>query len=252
MASKKTTLLLDGDILAFRSVAVHYHEIEWEPDLWTYHTDLTSAKATMEGLVKKLTDKVEPDDVLVCITGAGQTFRHRLWPTYKGNRKQKPPGYRAFQDWLQERFTTYLRPGLEADDSLGILMTADDIVPGLKVLWSADKDLGMIPGFHLGDDGMVREVVPDEGAWFHAYQTLIGDTTDNYPGLKGFGPAKARALMDKHQGHPVALWAAIQAQYEKAGFTREDMLVQARVARILTADLFDFDNKQPILWEPPT
>ena len=106
---------------------------------------------------------MEPDETLVCITGASETFRHRLWPTYKGNRKPKPPGYRSFQDWLQEEFKTYLRPGLEADDSLGILMTADDIVPGLKVLWSGDKDLMQIPGLHLGDDGKITTVTQSSG-----------------------------------------------------------------------------------------
>ena len=53
---KKTTLLIDGDILAFRSVSVNYHEIEWEPDLWTYHVDMAGAKGAMRGLVDKLKD----------------------------------------------------------------------------------------------------------------------------------------------------------------------------------------------------
>src|SRR3954451_5670600 len=105
---------------------------------------------------------------------------------------------------------------------------------------------------HLGDDGIITEVSQHVGDLFHARQTLTGDTTDNYPGLKGFGPAKAEALIKASNGNREFLWGSIQQAYAKAGHSRDEMLVQARVARILTADWFDFDNKQPIPWEPPT
>lgn len=247
-----TTLFIDGDILAFRSVSVHTHAIEWDHDLWSNYTDLGAAKITMRGLVQTLANHVQPDHTVLAITGPGETFRHRLWPTYKGGRKPKPPGYREFQDWLQEEFTVYLRPGLEADDSLGILMTTDELFPGRKVLWSGDKDLTQVPGTHLKDGGELVTITQAEGDRMHAYQTLVGDTTDNYPGLKGCGPVKADALIQKEGRTPAGLWAAIEAAYSKAGMTREDMLVQARVARILTAEWFDFDAKQPLMWEPPT
>lgn len=252
---KRTTLLVDGDILAFRSVAANFHEVEWEPAIWSYWTDIDAAKDAMKGLMDKLTSCVEPDEVVLAITGSGN-FRRDLCPSYKAHRKAKPPGYRAFQDWLLTEFRTYERDGLEADDCLGILMTADDLMPGLKVLWSGDKDLKQIAGTHLDASDVTQprlhEVTELDGDILHAVQTLTGDTTDGYPGCPGIGPAKAAKIVAEAKGDLGKLWGLVEAAYVKAGLTRDDMILQARLARILRASDFCFETRKPILWTPPT
>jgi DNA polymerase-1 len=46
-------------------------------------------------------------------------------------------------------------------------------------------------------------------------------------------------------------WVRIVEAFTKAGLNESEAILQARLARILTADLYDFKNKAPILWVPP-
>lgn len=278
MATKKPTatqkplsvnLLVDADIYAFRAVSANYHQIEWEPDLWTYHVDMADAKAAFKQQVAHLIKHLEPSVIVLATTQAGGTnFRRTILDSYKGGRSKKPPGYREFQEWIAEsavkelseqcktEFIHYERETLEGDDVLGILATgAFDFLPGQKVISSIDKDLKSVPGLHWRLDengkGVLSEVLLDDADMFHATQTLTGDTTDGYTGLPGIGPKKAEAILEGLKGNLPAMWKAVQDAYEKKGLTRDDMLVQARVARILRAGDYDFEKRQPILWSPP-
>ncbi|MCE2576892.1 hypothetical protein [Komagataeibacter sp. FNDCR2] len=211
-----------------------------------FRADIEKIEAALERL------GVPRKQTILCITGK-DNFRKEVLPTYKGHRKRKPPGYSQFQEWVLEEsgYTVFLRPRLEADDCLGILGTGPTI-KGPKVIWSEDKDLRQIPGTHLDmKNRQLVEVSELDGELLHVKQTLTGDVTDGYTGLKGFGPVSVNKLIDKHakDGLP-ALWAAVQEQFEKKGMTREDMLVQARVARILRASDYNFKNKDVILWQP--
>lgn len=249
--SDPVTLLIDADIIAYSSLSANYLEIEWEPDCWTYDVDMASAKGAMIDQVKGLKETAEADDVILCLTGP-DNFRKDLLPSYKGHRRQKPPGYRAFQAWIQEEFRSYLRPRIEGDDVIGILATHPSIVPGPKVIWSGDKDLKQIPGLHL-QDGKIVEVSEDEGIAMHVTQTLTGDASDNYKGCPGVGPKGAQKLLEANAGKPWStVWAEAAKLFEKAGLTDDEFLVQARVARILTHELYNFETKEPILWTPPT
>lgn len=260
-AAKETTLLIDGDIVAFSAVSAHLDEIEWAPDCWSNYVDMKGAKDKFKRDVERIIDalpvkgKIKP---ILCITGP-QNWRYGILPTYKGHRKRKPPGYREFQTWVLEEsgYETYLREGLEADDCLGILQTRKGA--GDVVMWSADKDLMQIEGKHLLFDlkdrsgkASVVNVTDLEGELLHVKQTLTGDVTDHYKGLQGYGDVKAKKLIAKFEGLPLAaLWEAVWEAYQKAGHSYEDMLVQARVARILRASDYDFKNKEVILWTPP-
>lgn len=94
------------------------------------------------------------------------------------------------------------QPGLEADDVLGILATHSTLVKGEKIIVSHDKDLGQIPGLHLNpmspDEGVYR-IAPAFARRLLAYQVLVGDSTDNYPGRPGCGPVKAEKILEKVQ-----------------------------------------------------
>ena len=91
----------------------------------------------------------------------------------------------------------------------------------------------------------MTEITEEYADYFHLYQTLVGDTTDGYPGLKGIGDKRATALLEKE-----ASWETVVKAYEKAGETEEDALVQARLARILRASDYNFETREPILWSP--
>tara|TARA_R100000700_G_C3130555_1_gene115965 strand:- start:592 stop:885 length:294 start_codon:yes stop_codon:yes gene_type:complete len=94
-------------------------------------------------------------------------------------------------------------------------------------------------------DTEVTETVTETLAnYMHLYQTLVGDATDNYKGCPGVGPKKATEILEE------PTWDSVVKAFEKAGLTEEDALVQARVARILRADDYNFHKEEVILWQP--
>ena len=78
------------------------------------------------------------------------------------------------------------------------------------------------------------------------FQTLVGDSVDNYKGCPGIGPKKATELL-LSKG---VKWQTIIDAYDKAGLSEDHALVQARVARILRYNDYDHDKQEVKLWEP--
>lgn len=247
-----TTLLIDGDLLAYSSTSAAEVEVNWHGDLWTLHTDLAKAKESFSQKVEEGLKLTDCDRAIIALTSP-DNFRLRVLPTYKGNRKtRKPTGYPALIEWVKESFTTYQRPTLEADDILGILATHPKLVPGDRILWSADKDLKSIPGTlwrgELGPDGtpVLVRVSEEDADLHHLTQTLTGDQTDGYSGCPGIGPAKAAKILESASNK----WRAVVDAYTKAGLSEAEALVQARVARICRHTDYDFKKKEVILWNP--
>jgi len=274
-----TVLLLDADIFCFQIASSVEQEIDWGDDLWTLHSDLAEAKAKMEDTVQYLMRKLEADEVILCFTD-GENFRKKVYPDYKGNRKdvRKPLAYKELVACCKETYETFTRPNLEADDVMGILATWPKFRPGKKkVIVSEDKDLKTIGGawlFNPKKDDEPRYNDPDEAFRYFLEQTLTGDTTDGYPGCPGIGadtakellanpygweqyehvfksgPRKDQAEMRWRKREVTDLWEAIVDQFLKAGLSEEAALQQARCARILHASDYNFKTKEPILWTP--
>ena len=80
-------------------------------------------------------------------------------------------------------------------------------------------------------------------------QALVGDTSDNYPGLKGFGPVKAEKLLANCKTLP-EMWGAVVGAYRKGGETFGAALLNARMARILRYGDYDFTSGNVELWDP--
>ena len=154
----------------------------------------------------------------------------------------------------QSGYKLYEKPTLEADDVIGILATTDKIIKGDKVVWSMDKDFKTIPcKFHRAkpDGKSVSQIVsPEEADWWFMYQTLIGDTVDGYYGCKRIGEKKAKKLLGGIGEKSLKeMWEIVQATYEKCGSNKEDALLNARMARILHFEDYDFKKKEVKLWK---
>lgn len=246
-------ILIDADMIVFRACAAVEKTIHWYGDLWTLHSDAAEAKAGVDELVVSFVDKVMRHydyegsyEIIMCFSDE-DNFRKRVLPTYKLNRGQKrrPLCFGAVKEWVQDNFKTCQMQGLEADDCIGILATEPS--GDLKVIISGDKDFKTIPGYFY--DFMrdsYYELSEAEADYWHYYQSLIGDRTDNYTGCPGIGAVRAKRLLDDN-----ASWSTVVEAYEKAGLTEEDALQQARVARILRYCDYDRKAQKPILWEPP-
>src|SRR5262245_7235946 len=121
-----TTLLIDADGVAFKAAAAVQKSIRWDDDILTSHADLNEAKDVFQTQIEKLQDATHADAVLCFSCPSRRYFRHDLWPTYKGHRKDAPPlALRDLKAWASDTWKTYTKPGLEADDVIGILATND-------------------------------------------------------------------------------------------------------------------------------
>lgn len=256
-------LLIDGDILVYQALTSSEQEIEWEPDLWTIQSNHADARdqfqASLDSVIQQARNAgfEEYGKWLLALSDTPGNWRKEIYPQYKSNRKsRKPLGYHKFREWVMETKPVVIKPKLEADDCIGILATK----PGNDALiWSIDKDFKTIPGKHLTAGGIT--IIPESTAdyWF-MYQTLTGDQTDGYPGCPGVGPKKAEAILHKAldglgslRFGPSAIpymWDEVTDAYVKANLTREDALMQARMARILRWTDWDAKNQKVKLWTP--
>lgn len=244
------TLLIDADIAAYVSTSKAEVEVEWAEDEWTLHSDLKVARQHFMDFVKVVTDTLDGNCRIVMCFSDKENFRKELLPSYKANRAKvrKPLAYLPFKEWVKTEFECVIKPKLEADDVMGILATMGKFK--YPIIVSADKDLKQIPGTLMKlVDGKpeFRSITQQEADYWHLYQTLVGDVTDNYKGCPGIGDKKASEALLK-----MPSWDTVMNFYHKAGLTEDDALLQARVARILRASDWDFDKGEIKFWTPST
>jgi len=235
-----TTLLVDGDIVAYQAATANEHTIDWGDGLWTLHSFADEVYQYAENMITTLLSQAGCSNALILLTD-GPVFRKDVDPEYKANRigKRKPVCLPQVRKMMVSNMKTMSTDGLEADDLIGIFATKS---PKDYIVWSPDKDLRQIAGSHL-IDGKVITITEEEGERSFWMQVLTGDTADNYKGCIGVGPVKAEKVLDADDG--LTVWQKVVKAYEKAGQTEEDAIVTARLAHILT-----FKTKDTV-WSPP-
>lgn len=280
------TLLIDADVLAYQAASALETAIEWEAGFWTWHVEFDAVWQRVDDMVADITEKLEADKVILCLTDPASNFRLDVLPTYKTHRKstKKPLVLFHLKEWLVENRDGVMVDGLEGDDVMGILATRGK---GEKIIVSIDKDMKTIPCNYVRTRAVVNEdgaelvgafdiqVISEEEAHkFHMLQTLMGDVTDGYSGCPNIGETKARKIVDeclkatsyehvlsrgprkgeveiRHELTPCDnLWEAVVSHFDAAGLGEDEALRQARVARILQSSDYDFKQKKVILWTP--
>ena len=237
------TLLIDGDIVVYQYSSTVEHEVDWGNDVWSLWADAKEAQQLILQYIDILVDETAADDFIFCFSDK-DNFRKDIDSNYKSNRKgkRKPVCYKSLKQWITDEYKTETWDRLEADDVMGIMATSD-MLAGEKVIVSEDKDLKTIPGL-LWRSGEMLNISQEEADYNHLYQTLVGDATDGYPGLRGVGDKRATELLK------TPTWETVVKAFEKAGQTEADALVQARLARILRASDYNFEFDQLIIWSP--
>ena len=220
-------------------------EVEYNEDLTVIVGDFSEGKKILKNELRNLRAMFGTEHIVLCVTDTAN-FRKKIDPSYKGSRKKrKPAGYKKLKEWSTSTWPSVSKPGLEADDVLGILATKGDLKN--FVLVSPDKDLEQIPCrlFNLK-----REFTQSpEAAMLKLWeQCLTGDSTDGYSGCKGVGPKGAERILNSVKDDNY--WPVIVETYEKAGQTEEDALTNLRLARILQATDWDGEKQEPILFDP--
>lgn len=257
------TVIIDGDVVVYKvaeGVADSFEVSTEEDDEYIYRNIGWANKEAATDMLEKLIDKICKDckaqEVVICLSDMKNNFRKKVNPNYKGNRKAiKPILYEFLRKYMNDTgYKIYERPELEADDVIGILATSEKIIKGDKVVWSLDKDFKTIPcKFHrAAPNGKDKsEVITNEKAdWWFMYQTLIGDRVDGYTGCPNIGDKRARKLLGEVGEKTLEeMWETVKKTFEKEGLSEDDALLNARMARILRAEDYDFKKKEVKLWQ---
>ena len=207
-AKPGTVVLVDGFGLIFRA----YFAIP--TTLSTASGEQTNAVYGFAAMLLDVLQKRKPDYVAIALE-TGKTFRHDLYPAYKGTRSEMPEDLRDQLARVRElidalNIPVQMKDNFEADDVIGtlslrlaaeghevIVITGDsDLLqlagPGVTIVLPGAKRFGDLREY--GTDEVVErygfgpEYVPD-------YKALVGDTSDNIPGVPGIGDKTAKKLI---------------------------------------------------------
>jgi len=241
------TLLIDADWLLYAACAACETDVRWDEHIHTLHLEQADAKSYMTHQVEKWQDLTSHSSIVMCLSSY-PTFRHELSPEYKANRigRRRPLGLGDMRAWIEQQYETRCYQSLEADDVMGILATSGEYKDPIIV--SADKDMRTVPGRLLRMDQMEENNL-DQANRNWMTQALVGDSSDNYSGLKGCGPVKAEKLLAAHLTLP-AMWNAVVSAFRKADEPFNAALLNARMARILRYGDYDFAAATVDLWDP--
>lgn len=206
-------LLIDGHSLIFRM----YYAFLRHPMINSKGEDVS----ILFGFTKYLLEMVEnekPTHVAVCFDPPGKTFRHKLFPEYKGTRQATPELVIKALEPLTEicrglGMPVLMVPGFEGDDVLGS-MAVRSAAEGFTVyMVTPDKDFGQLVSDRIfqykpGKGGSDKEILgPAElcsklgissPSQVIDMLTICGDTADNVPGVKGVGEVGAAKLIGRY------------------------------------------------------
>ena len=201
----KTLLLVDGSSYLYRA----FHAL---PDLRNRQNEPTGAIYGVLNMLRRL-HKDYPAEYSACVFDAkGKTFRDDIYPEYKANRAAMPEDLRPQIEPLHEAiramgWPVIVEEGVEADDVIGALAKQAER-EGMRVIISTgDKDISQLVNAHVTVVNTMRdafrrtdEVLDIAGvenkfgippSLIIDYLVLIGDTSDNVPGVEKVGPKTA-------------------------------------------------------------
>lgn len=206
---EKKLFLIDGHALVYRA----YYAFVKNP-LINSKGQPTSAVFGFANYLIRLIENYSCPYIAVVLDSSKPTFRHELYTQYKANREEMPEDLRAQMPLIHElikalNIAVIKQDGLEADDLIGVL-TKKALEDSFEVfLVTKDKDLMQLIGPRvkmLAPDGTgtlqmmgtddVKAKMGIEPCKVVDYLALIGDSSDNIPGVPGVGPKTALKILE--------------------------------------------------------
>lgn len=214
----------------------------------------------------KLLDEEQPDYLAVAFDLHAPTFRHRTFDGYKGTRKGMPEELREQMPLLKEvlqamHIPIFEQEGFEADDILGTLSALAEKNGIVPVVVSGDRDLLQLAGETLKvripktkggrtetEDYYAADVQAKYGvtpAEFIDMKALMGDTSDNIPGVPGIGEKTAAKIITQYHDIETAIAHAAEIKPKKASENLVAYQEQARLSKFLATIVRDM----PLEWD---
>ena len=178
--------IIDGDVLLYMSI-------------WNAETK-EEAKNSFKELFTSINETVFATDYVMAL-GGPDNFRVDLYSEYKANRsKSKSTRPEWFLDLKSDIAKEYegciLTDNCEADDMVRVWAEECKAANLDAIVVSVDKDLDCITGLHFNPRKQTIYTIEEDFAdWFYWKQIIMGDSTDNIPGIEGVGPKKAEAIL---------------------------------------------------------
>ncbi len=217
------------------------------PNLRSPDGSPTNATYGFVNMLRKVIREEDPDHLAVVFDARGKTFRHRLFPEYKATRDAQPEDLSAQIPVLREVLEAYRIPILEIED-----FEADDVIATLVAsapsdarigIVSSDKDLMQLVSERVSLlDGMKdrrygpsevedRFGVPPEKVL--DLRALVGDPSDNIPGVKGIGEKGAAKLISEWNDLENLIEHRDEIEPKRARNALADQCEQARLSKQL-------------------
>ena len=212
-AMEKKLFLIDGHALVFKM----YYAFLRRPMINSKGADM-SILFGFTKYVLELIEKEKPTHLAIAFDPPGGTFRHEIYPEYKGTRDATP---QLVIDSLEPlcglcramRFPVLMKKGFEADDVIGSMAKKAEKDGFTVFMVTPDKDYGQLISEHIfqykpGKSGSENEII-DPAKVCEKYNircpeqvieilTICGDSSDNVPGVKGVGEVGAGKLISRY------------------------------------------------------
>jgi DNA polymerase-1 len=208
MSKQQSLLLVDGSSYLYRA----FHAA---PPLNTRSGQPTGAIHVMLNMLHKTLREENTDLVAIIMDAPGKNFRHDMYPDYKANRPPMPDDLRLQVDALNTAIELsglpFIRvPGVEADDVIGTLATQATAAGISTIISTGDKDMAQLvncsvslidtmhnPSRRTDIEGVKKkfDVTPEQ---IIDYLALVGDTSDNVPGIPKCGPKTAAKWLNEY------------------------------------------------------
>ncbi len=251
-STQKRIFLIDGYAVLYRA---HFAMIR-NPLVTSYGLH-TSALFGFTNQILKLLRTEKPDYLMAAFDSAEKTFRHEKYPEYKATREKMPEELRAQLPYLWElmeamRIPSFEKPGFEADDIIGTMARYADGKELDVYIVSGDKDFMQLVNDHIflyAPSGRQAEIkVYDrkkvEEKWGVPPEKIIdllglmGDSSDNIPGVPGVGEKTAVKLLQEYGSLTAALEHADEVKNKRA----REGLKQGRDKALLSKELVTIDT----------
>ncbi|AKH20939.1 DNA polymerase I [Sedimenticola thiotaurini] len=251
MTAESPFILVDGSSYLFRA----YHAL---PPLTNSRGEATGAIVGVVNMLRKLMIEYQPTHMAVVFDAPGGSFRNEMYDQYKANRPPMPDELREQIEPLHRiveamGLPLLVVPGVEADDVIGTLATQASRAGMQTLISTGDKDLAQLVDGHvtlintMTDSRLDRQGVVDKFGvkpeQIIDYLALVGDTSDNIPGIPKCGPKTAVKWLSAY-GSIEGIKAHADEIKGKVGEYLREHLEQLDLSRRLTTIKLDIELAQ--------
>ncbi len=184
------------------------------PPLTTANGQPTGAIYGVVNMLRRLVADYQPEIMVVIFDAKGKTFRDDIYKEYKANRPSMPDDMRTQIEPLHKLvesmgFPLLIIPGVEADDVIGTLAVQATTAGLNTIISTGDKDMAQLVNANVSLINTMNNSTTDEQgvidkfgvkpAQIIDYLALVGDTSDNIPGVPSCGPKTAAKWLAAHE-----------------------------------------------------